>query len=626
MSAPPEKLHRNESAEKRSEWHSVAYTIPRDETSLLESPEATGPETREIAMLRYFGGVAGGGLASLPLLLVVVSDGRMIWLRKAPRGVVVVKVDFQGLPSDTRVVSEAAASVLCAVTVRGTSGLASVVSAVSLSVGKPFSLPFVPSACIVQRESSVAVIADRSSTALHGYRIHETLDMTPLFSTKVTPSPVDALVCMGSWLGVVDSKGVIEFFTYTEDAGVVQYRGNNTTKASREVQPQWESKAKTDLFHLLKAKCVAVLDVATNVTGSRFAVVFTSPTGRRCAVWNTVTGKLICDLALDDDKTSESNDASSAQLMSARDNDLAMTRCGHVSFASASTVLVAVARGIARFNPDSASSAKLPQSHFEDAALAFGISTFPIEVSEVSESCQELREIASNVDAAVFPEFSAQSVPNHSESAVFAVCRRGAQLLLSMEVNSDGPQPDPSPKPFPLGFHVASSPTAVIQDKLISAKQATIVTSCGRIGVELFPGECPKAVHNFKTLADRGFYRGLTFHRVVPGFMIQGGCPRGDGTAGESAFGEPFEDESTARTMDQFSLCMANRGPATNESQFFITTVATPWLQGKHTLFGKVTTGHEVVQQIEKVPTGKHDKPLKPVFIVDVMADTEGEC
>jgi peptidyl-prolyl cis-trans isomerase B (cyclophilin B) len=143
--------------------------------------------------------------------------------------------------------------------------------------------------------------------------------------------------------------------------------------------------------------------------------------------------------------------------------------------------------------------------------------------------------------------------------------------------------------------------------------QAVLNTSQGPIEVELYPDEAPKTVENFTKLATDGFYDGLTFHRVIPDFMIQGGCPLGTGTGGP---GYQFEDEFNEHKVDRGALAMANAGPNTNGSQFFIVTAeAAPWLDGKHTVFGRVTSGQDVVDRISGVERDARDKPLDPVTI-----------
>jgi len=142
---------------------------------------------------------------------------------------------------------------------------------------------------------------------------------------------------------------------------------------------------------------------------------------------------------------------------------------------------------------------------------------------------------------------------------------------------------------------------------------ATLHTNAGAISVELFDEAAPKTVENFRKLAGEGFYDGLIFHRVIPDFMIQGGCPEGTGTGGP---GYTFEDEFNENKIVRGALAMANAGPNTNGSQFFIvTTEAAPWLDGKHTVFGKVTDGMDAVDSIEGTETGPGDKPVEPQTI-----------
>ncbi len=145
-------------------------------------------------------------------------------------------------------------------------------------------------------------------------------------------------------------------------------------------------------------------------------------------------------------------------------------------------------------------------------------------------------------------------------------------------------------------------------------------TSKGDIHVRLFPEECPRTVENFTGHARSGYYRGTTFHRVIKGFMIQGGDPDGDGTGGESIWGGPFEDEfhPKLRHAQPFTLSMANAGPGTNGSQFFITTAPTPHLDDKHTVFGKVIKGFEVVGAIENSPVGTSDRPVTAIKILSI--------
>lgn len=153
-----------------------------------------------------------------------------------------------------------------------------------------------------------------------------------------------------------------------------------------------------------------------------------------------------------------------------------------------------------------------------------------------------------------------------------------------------------------------------------TAAGSTVVleTTQGNIELQLMPQVAPKACENFTGLVTKGYYNGLIFHRVIKGFMIQGGDPTGTGGGGESIWGKPFEDEVKPEVGFDGPgiLAMANSGPATNGSQFFITTVPTPWLNGKHTIFGKVSAGYDVVQKIENTPTSGADRPVEDQKII----------
>jgi len=149
-------------------------------------------------------------------------------------------------------------------------------------------------------------------------------------------------------------------------------------------------------------------------------------------------------------------------------------------------------------------------------------------------------------------------------------------------------------------------------------KTVVLETTQGNIELTLTPEIAPKACENFVKLAEKGYYNGIIFHRVIPGFMVQGGDPTGTGAGGESIWGESFADE--VRRDVKFDapgvLAMANSGPGTNGSQFFITTAETSWLNMHHTIFGKVTAGYDVVEKIEATPTGAEDRPITTQKII----------
>ena len=156
---------------------------------------------------------------------------------------------------------------------------------------------------------------------------------------------------------------------------------------------------------------------------------------------------------------------------------------------------------------------------------------------------------------------------------------------------------------------------------------AVFKTNMGSFEAELFPDKAPKAVENFTGLVEKGYYQGVIFHRVIPNFMIQGGDPTGTGRGGQSIWGKPFEDEvNTGLEFDSPGiLAMANAGPNTNGSQFFITVASTPWLNGHHTIFGKIISGMDVVNSISQVQRNAQDRPLKDVVIEDITIEKRAQ-
>ena len=156
---------------------------------------------------------------------------------------------------------------------------------------------------------------------------------------------------------------------------------------------------------------------------------------------------------------------------------------------------------------------------------------------------------------------------------------------------------------------------------------AFIQTSMGFIAITLFPDAAPLAVQNFEGLARRGYYDGTTIHRAIAEFIIQGGDSTGTGYGGESIWGEPFVDEfdESLRFDRPGRVGMANRGPNTNESQFFITLIPTPHLDDRHTIFGQVSWGMEVVEAISEVQVGSSNRPIEPVIVEKVTILSQEE-
>jgi len=166
-----------------------------------------------------------------------------------------------------------------------------------------------------------------------------------------------------------------------------------------------------------------------------------------------------------------------------------------------------------------------------------------------------------------------------------------------------------------LGLSLHAVEQGTTEQKKVESKKAPIVvleTNVGNIELKLYPQKSPLAVENFVGLVKKGYYNGIIFHRVIKNFMIQGGDPTGTGMGGESIWGKEFKNENTPNLVfdKPFLLAMANHGPNTNGSQFFITTVPTPHLNGGYSIFGEVIKGEDVVRKIENVSTGRGDRPM----------------
>ena len=193
-----------------------------------------------------------------------------------------------------------------------------------------------------------------------------------------------------------------------------------------------------------------------------------------------------------------------------------------------------------------------------------------------------------------------------------AGCASQAPKLVSL--SKPGPKVTPVATPVPTLVTATPTPEKAKDDTIVKIK---IETTMGDIYADLYEAEAPKTVENFTTLAKKGFYDGIIFHRVIPDFMIQTGDPTGTGMGGP---GYQFRDEFSAKLRHNKPgvLSMANAGPNTNGSQFFITEVPTPFLDDKHAVFGQVTEGMEVVLKIARVPRDRQDKPVQPVAMKKV--------
>jgi len=195
---------------------------------------------------------------------------------------------------------------------------------------------------------------------------------------------------------------------------------------------------------------------------------------------------------------------------------------------------------------------------------------------------------------------------------------------LSSHRNRNGPQRYGTVAAFG-GLCAVSRQTRIPHEIDMANRQVTVTTNKGDFRIELFEARAPRTTANFISLVEKGFYDGVPFHRVIDGFMIQGGCPEGSGRGGP---GYTIDDEFNPelRHEGEGVLSMANAGPDTGGSQFFITLADTPWLDGKHAVFGKVVEGMETIREIGKAKTDRGDRPVEEIVMEKVaVADSESE-
>lgn len=228
-----------------------------------------------------------------------------------------------------------------------------------------------------------------------------------------------------------------------------------------------------------------------------------------------------------------------------------------------------------------------------------------VSVDVKHKTSDEILAEMNKIDPTVF-------VTSFKKRRFFSFSNREPTSMTDRDVLNEKPQADEV-----AGRDDTNGPSGGV-GRFTLAAEAVLHTSLGDITLKLFPNECPRTVENFTKHIESGYYNNIIFHRVIKGFMIQTGDPLGDGTGGESIWGSEFEDEfhRTLRHDRPFTLSMANCGPNTNGSQFFITTVPTPWLDNKHTVFGRVTGGFEIVTKIENLKVNKLDKPFDTVKIL----------
>lgn len=474
-------------------------------------------------------------------------------------------------------------------------------------------LPYIPGAVEwVYKQGDVKArlaISDRNSSFVHIYDARAGSN-EPIISKEMHLSPIKVMKFNPLYDSVIsaDTKGLIEYW-------------NPTTLQFPEDKVNFRLKSDTNLFEIAKCK-TSVSTIEVSPDGKQFSI--TSP-DRRIRVFWFRTGKLrrVYDESLEVAQDLQRSDTPLYRLEAidfgrrmAVEKEIEKTENAphpNAVFDESSNFLIyATLLGIKMINLHTNKVARI-LGKVENNDRFLGIALY--QGDQGSKKVRKIPSAAANVNESkeplTDPTLLCCAFKKHR---IYLFSRREPEepedATKGRDVFNEKPPPDELLAVSDIGKAVTTS----LPDNVI------MHTSMGDIHMKLYPEECPKTVENFTTHCRNGYYDNLIFHRVIKGFMIQTGDPLGDGTGGQSIWGREFEDEfhKSLRHDRPFTVSMANAGPNTNGSQFFITTVATPWLDNKHTVFGRVVKGMDVVQAIEKVKTDKADKPYQDVKILNV--------
>ncbi|ETL92682.1 hypothetical protein L917_09060, partial [Phytophthora nicotianae] len=464
------------------------------------------------------------------------------------------------------------------------------------------------------------VVADENSSALRIYTA-ESAASEPVYTIcKLHAAPVTAVAYnpVANCVISADQKGIIEYWdadTYklpTKAKGVVKFK----------------FKGETDLFELAKCKTFATaIDVSPD--GQSFVV---SAKDSQIRVFRFATGKMRRkydeSLTVFEDAQADDTlhlDALDFGRRAAVERELAhsdaVSNC--VFDESGHFILYATLAGIKVLNIETNKVARVV-GKVESSDRFLRLSLFQGK-PKVNTQFEKHLKAASGLKHEAEVMADSEKERDTIDPTLFCTSfKRNRFFLFSSREPDEGEGEDGTATGRDVFNEKPTLEEAQVATESSNAKvlgdTAVIHTTMGDITLKLFGKECPKTVENFCTHARNGYYDNLIFHRVIKNFMVQTGDPLGDGTGGESIWGGEFEDEfhRSLRHDRPFTLSMANAGPGTNGSQFFITTVPTPWLDNKHTVFGRVEQGKDTVSSIESVRVDKSDKPLNDIKIINI--------
>lgn len=538
------------------------------------------------------------------------ADGHLKFWKKKPIGIEFAK-HFRSHLGPIEGLAVSADGMLCC-TISSDKSL-KIYDVVNFDMMSMIRLPFIPG-CVewVYKLGDVKAklaVSDRNSSVVHIYDARAGTN-EPIITKEIHLCPIK----------VMKYNHVFDTVISADDKGIIEYWSPATLQFPENVV-NFRLKSDTNLFEIVKCK-TAVSSIEVSPDGKQFSV--TSP-DRRIRIFWFRTGKL-----------RRVYDESLEVAQDLQRSDVPLYRLEAIDFGRR----MAVEKEIEKTEHAPQPNAVFDESsNFIIYATLLGIKVVNLHTNKVSrilgkvESNDRFLRIAlyqgdrSSKKVRKIPAAAANA--NESKEPLIdptLLCCAFKKHRIYLFSQREPEEPDdptkgrdvfnekPSADELLAVSDIGKSVTTSLPDNVV------LHTSMGDIHMKLYPEECPKTVENFTTHCRNGYYDNLIFHRVIRGFMVQTGDPLGDGTGGQSIWGREFEDEfhKSLRHDRPFTVSMANAGANTNGSQFFITTVATPWLDNKHTVFGRVVKGMDVVQSIEKVKTDKNDKPYQDVKILNV--------
>jgi len=540
-------------------------------------------------------------------VITASQDGHIKFWKKMEVGIEFVKHFRAHMGAVTDVAFNVTGALLATV---GSDKAVKVFDIVNFDMINMLKLPFSPSVCCWLHKPGDAiyslVVGDSESPALHvfdGKGSSESLAVVDIHSAPVT----SILYSPGHNIAIS-----------TDEAGMVEYWSGADTDYKFPRNVDFESKVETDLYEFAKNKTYVL-----NMTMSRQEdkVVFMA-TDRKIRIFRLQTGKMVT--VIDESLAHYTELQQVKQVLPtmefgkkvAVEKDIAragLSKFNNALFDDSGNFLIySGLMGIKMVNLKTRKVSRLlgAREHLRTLNLALFQGRVKSLSGTANTTAMEASENPALSDLGTDPTLVTTS---YKKNRFYLFSDRASKDLSSVDNDRDVFNEKPSKEDIIAATEEKGAP------RLYSS--ATIHTTVGDIHVDLFPRECPKTVENFCVHARNGYYNGHIFHRVIRQFMVQTGDPKGTGTGGESIWGGEFEDEFSAKLRHDrpYTLSMANAGPNTNGSQFFVTLVNTPWLDNKHTVFGRVVRGMENVQTIGAVKTHpKTDKPYDDISMVSI--------